>query len=172
MKKSDIKIIPAYGLQYTNLSGDEDLMIQLPHGGISLFRESAEQLEKLGTKTYARGKWTVHQILEHLADAERIFQYRALRFARQDKTPLAGFDEEIYAAVSKANDRSIKDLLDEYQSVRQATVSLFKTFDKDQFFFSGIANNQENSVLGLGFMMIGHAVHHHNVIKERYFSLI
>jgi hypothetical protein len=172
MKKSDIKIIPAYALQYTNLATDEDLLTQLQHGGISLFRESKSQLEKLGTKTYAQGKWTVHQIIEHVADAERIFQYRALRFSRQDKTPLASFDEEMYAAVSKANDRSIADLLNEYQSVRQATISLYKTLDKDQFFFSGTANNQENSVIGLGFMMIGHAIHHHNVIAERYFSLI
>jgi len=171
MKKSDIRIIPSYGSDYANQAGDQDLMEQLPQGGIGLFQNSIPELEKTGTKTYALGKWTVHEIIEHLADTERIFQYRALRFARQDKTPLSAFDENMYAAVSKANDRSIKELLDEYQSVRHATHTLFKTFDKEQFFFYGSANGQDCSVIALGFMMIGHAVHHHRVIQERYFTL-
>lgn len=172
MKKSAIKVIPSYGLYYTNLASDEDLMVQLPTAGISLFTEHEAQLEKIGTKTYALGKWTVHQIIEHLTDAERVFQYRALRFARQDKTPLAGFDENIWAAVSKANDRSIHDLLADYQTVRQSTVALYKTFDNDQLFFTGTANGQENSVIALGFMMIGHGIHHFGVVKEKYFPLI
>ena len=172
MKKTDILIIPDYGRYYADQADDENLMDQLPYGGIRLFQQHQGQLEKVGTKVYAPGKWTVHQIIEHLADAERVFQYRALRFARQDKTPLAAFDEDLYAAVSKANDRSISELLQEYQSVRNATVALYKTFHREQFFFSGTANNQENSVIGLGFMMIGHSVHHFNVVKERYFPLV
>jgi hypothetical protein len=172
MKKSDIKIIPAYGLHYANQASDENLMDQLEHGGISLFEKNSEMLEKIGTRVYAQGKWSVPIIIEHLIDAERVFQYRALRFARQDNTPLSGFDEDIWAAVSKANDRSLKDLLDEYRSVRHATFTLYKTFDKDQFFFSGSANGQESSVIALGFMMIGHAVHHYKVVEERYFGLI
>ena len=75
----------------------------------------------------------------------------------------------MYAAISKANDRTIKDLLNDYQIVRNSTIALYKTFDKDQLFFTGIANGQETSVIALGFMMIGHAVHHYRVIEERYF---
>jgi hypothetical protein len=172
MKKSDIKIIPAYGLHYANQASDENLMDQLEHGGISLFEKNRELLEKIGTKVYAPGKWSVPVIIEHLIDAERVFQYRALRFARQDKTQLSGFDEDLWAAVSKANDRSLKDLLDEFRIVRQSTFALYKTFDKDQFFFSGFANGQESSVIALGFMMIGHAVHHYKVVEERYFGLV
>lgn len=172
MKKTDIKIMPAYAIPYVNKAGDGDLLTELPTGGIGLFLNNISKLEQVGTKVYAQGKWTVPQIIEHLTDAERIFQYRALRFSRQDKTPLSGFDEDIYAAVSKANDRNIKDLLDEYQIVRKSTVALYKNFDKDQLLFSGTANGQENSVLALGFMMIGHSVHHYRVIEERYYPLI
>lgn len=172
MKKEDIKIIPAYGIQYAEQAADVDLIDQLETGGISLFKENLEKLKQVGTKVYARGKWSVPQIIEHVSDAERVFQYRALRFARQDKTPLSGFDEDLYAAVSKANDRSLEDLIHEFEMVRKSTFALYKTFDKDQMFFSGTANGQENSVIGLGFMMIGHAVHHYKVIEERYFSLI
>ncbi|MBK9191625.1 MAG: DinB family protein [Crocinitomicaceae bacterium] len=141
---------------------------QMEHGGISLFINNMSKLEA-GLNVYAKGKWTIPQIIEHLTDAERIFQYRALRYARQDKTELPGFDEDMYAAISKANDRSVKDLLNDYQIVRNSTISLYKTFDKDQFFFTGKANGQETSVIALGFMMIGHAVHHYKVIEERYF---
>lgn len=172
MKKTDIRVIPPYGLTYANQAGDEDLMEQLPTGGIALFENHLTQLEQLGKKTYAQGKWTVPQLIEHLSDTERIFQYRALRFARQDKTPLSAFDEDMYAAVSKANDRSIRALLDEYQHVRAATLSLYKTLDNDQLHFTGFANNQECSVLALGFMMIGHAVHHFKVVEARYFPLL
>ncbi len=169
MKKSDIKVIPEYGKVYAEKASDEDLIPQLEHGGISLFKNNISKLESVGLNVYAKGKWTIPQIIEHLTDAERIFQYRALRYARQDKTELPGFDEDMYAAISKANDRTIKDLLNDYQIVRNSTIALYKTFDKDQFFFTGKANGQETSVIALGFMMIGHAVHHYKVIEERYF---
>ena len=111
MKKSDIKIIPAYGLHYANQASDENLMDQLEHGGISLFEKNSEMLEKIGTRVYAQGKWSVPIIIEHLIDAERVFQYRALRFARQDKTPLSGFDEDIwvmnFSVVSKGHIESL-----------------------------------------------------------------
>lgn len=172
MKKTDILVIPPFGKIYASKATDEPLMQQLPLGGLAQFTQIQAQLEKLGTRTYAPGKWTVHQIIEHITDAERIFQYRALRFVRQDQTPLAGFDEDIYAALSRANDRTIGDLLQEFSTVRAATVSLFKNLDKDQLQFIGTANNQACSVLALGFMIIGHATHHAEVIKEKYLPLV
>jgi len=159
-------------MPYVNQTTDEDLLVQLKIGGIELYENHIELLKKIGIKTYAQGKWSIPQIIEHITDTERIFQYRALRFVRQDKTDLSGFDENIYAAVSKANDRRIEELLEEYRVVRHSSFLLFKNLDTDQLQFTGKANGNEVSVLALGFMMIGHSVHHFNVIKERYFALI
>lgn len=172
MKKSDIKIVPEYYLTYINKANEEPLMNQLEEGGIAAFLEHQEKLEAIGNQTYAKGKWTVKEIIEHLIDTERIFQTRALRFVRQDKTPLPGYDENMYAAVSQANDRSIEELLEEYQIVRMSSYILFKNLDKNQLQFTGIANGHEISVLAIGFILIGHAEHHFGVIRDRYFPLL
>ncbi len=117
---------------------------------------------------YAEGKWTIKDILLHLIDAERIFAYRALRFARKDKTPLASFDENIYVDVAYANKRSIQDLLTELAVVRQATLSLFKSFSEEDLMQIGTASNHPMSVRALGFVIIGHQNHHQRVFEERY----
>lgn len=117
---------------------------------------------------YAEGKWTIKDILLHLIDAERIFAYRALRFARKDKTPLASFDENIYVDVAYANKRSIQDLLTELAVVRQATLSLFKSFSEEDLMQVGTASNHPMSVRALGFVIIGHQNHHQRVFEERY----
>jgi len=117
---------------------------------------------------YAAGKWTIKDILLHLIDAERIFAYRALRFARKDKTPLASFDENIYVDVAYANKRSIQDLLTELAVVRQATLSLFKSFSEEDLMQVGTASNHPMSVRALGFVIIGHQNHHQRVFEERY----
>jgi len=117
---------------------------------------------------YAEGKWTIKDILQHLIDAERIFAYRALRFARKDTTPLASFDENSYVDVAHANKRSIQDLLSELAVVRQATLSLYKTFSEEDLLQIGIASNNPMSVRALGFVIIGHQNHHQRVFEERY----
>lgn len=117
---------------------------------------------------YAEGKWTIKDILQHLIDCERIFAYRALRFARQDSTELPGFDENDYAASSSTERRSIADLLDEHDMVRTATEKLFESFSPDMLLRQGKANGQNVSVRALGWIIAGHAVHHAAVIRERY----
>jgi uncharacterized damage-inducible protein DinB len=117
---------------------------------------------------YAEGKWTIKDILLHLIDAERIFAYRALRFARNDKTALASFDENTYVDEANANKRSIQDLLSEMLVVRQATLSLFKSFSEEQLLRKGIASNNPMSVRALGFIIIGHQNHHQRIFLERY----
>lgn len=117
---------------------------------------------------YAEGKWTVKDIIQHLIDAERIFSYRALRIARQDKTPLPGFEENDYVDAAQANNRHIKGLLEELATVRQATLLLFKSFSDDQMKSKGLASNAEISVRALGFITIGHLKHHQRIFKERY----
>ena len=117
---------------------------------------------------YAEGKWTIKDILLHLIDAERIFAYRALRFARKDETPLASFDENNYVDEGHANSRTIQDLLSELLVVRQATLALFKSFSEEQLLRKGIASNNPMSVRALGFVIIGHQNHHQRIFKERY----
>jgi uncharacterized damage-inducible protein DinB len=117
---------------------------------------------------YAEGKWTIKDIILHLIDAERIFAYRALRFARNDKTELPGFDENNYVDEANANSRSIQDLLTELLVVRQSTLSLFKSFSEEQLLRIGTASNNPMSVRALGFVIIGHQNHHQKIFQERY----
>ena len=124
--------------------------------------------ESLAGKRYAEGKWTIKDILQHLIDAERIFAYRALRFARNDQTALASFEENEYVDEASANNRSIQELLTELAVVRQATLSLFKSFSNEQLLRKGIASNNPMSVRALGFVIIGHQNHHQRVFEERY----
>ena len=117
---------------------------------------------------YAHGKWTIREVLQHIIDAERVFSYRALRFARKDATPLPGFDENLFAETSKASHRSWDDLLEEFSVVRKSSALLFQSFDEEQLNASGISSGSSNYVLALGYIIIGHSLHHQNIIRERY----
>ncbi|TAE34302.1 MAG: DinB family protein [Candidatus Kapaibacterium sp.] len=117
---------------------------------------------------YAEGKWNIKEILLHISDAERIFAYRALRFARQDSTPLSGFDENSYVPVSGASEREVESLLSELATVRAASIALFRTFTPEMLRATGSASNSTVSVRTLAYLIVGHETHHRNVIKERY----
>ncbi len=119
---------------------------------------------------YAPEKWSIKELVLHLADSERIFAYRALRFARQDKTDLPGFDENTYVPVSEAEKRSMESLLREYQAVRQATIALFENFTEEMLNSNGTANDKIMTVRALGYAILGHEVHHVEVIKSRYLT--
>ncbi len=123
--------------------------------------------EKLPYK-YAAGKWTVAEVLVHVLDTERVFQYRALRFARKDRTPLPGFSQDDFVPNSGANSRSIESLIAEYKAIRKSTISLFETFDEPTLKLKGVASNSPMSVRAMGFIMCGHQKHHRNIIRERY----
>ena len=117
---------------------------------------------------YAEGKWTIKDIIQHLIDAERIFAYRALRFARRDQTPLPGFEEDDYVVAAQGPKRALQDLLTEFLIVRQSTMALFKTFDQETLQQLGTASGHPMSVRALGFVIIGHQNHHMRVFEERY----
>ncbi|MCJ8164478.1 DinB family protein [Pontibacter sp. E15-1] len=119
---------------------------------------------------YAEGKWSIKEVMVHLMDAERIFAYRALRFARQDKTELPGFDENSFAVSSKADAREINSILAEYTAVRTATIELFKSFTGEDLTQTGTASGLTLSVRALGFVTLGHEVHHLKIIRERYLA--
>jgi len=117
---------------------------------------------------YAEGKWTMKEIMVHISDDERIYAYRALRFARGDATDLPGFDQDAYAIQSNANERDIKDILDEFATVRQATISLFEAFDSKALMRAGMADGRIMSVRAAAYHIAGHEMRHINIIRERY----
>jgi hypothetical protein len=124
--------------------------------------------EARGSYRYAPGKWSVKELLGHLTDVERIFCYRALRFARRDATPLPGFDENSYAPAMEADRRPLDDLLQEWLDVRRSTISFLRGLPADAWSRRGIANGKEVSVRALAYAVAGHARHHLEVLAERY----
>jgi hypothetical protein len=117
---------------------------------------------------YAEGKWTVKYVLLHIIDTERVFAYRALRIARQDKTALSGFEQDDYVLNGNAKSRSLANLLEEYESVRQSTIVLYKSFVSNEIKEIGEASGFPISVRALGCICTGHENHHNHVITERY----
>lgn len=113
-------------------------------------------------------KWTIKEILQHLIDTERLFAYRALRVARNDRTELPGFDQDAFVVHSNAHERSIVSLLSEYQSVRLATLSLFESFDDRNLAQIGVINGSSLSVRAIVLIIVGHENHHLEVIKKQY----
>ena len=118
--------------------------------------------------SYAEGKWTLKEMLQHIIDTERIMAYRALCIARGEKASLPGFDEDVYAANSYASRRSWKSLVDEMIVVRKSSVVLFESFEPSSLQNIGIGNGKEITPELMGLVMIGHVYHHKNVIEERY----
>ncbi len=120
------------------------------------------------TTPYAEGKWCIKDIAQHLIDCERVFVYRAMRFARHDKTAQPFFDENEFAKAAKASSIPIKKLLKEYKTARQATLAFFSNQSADTFKRAGIAGNTMTTVRALAWIVCGHELHHLGVIKERY----
>jgi uncharacterized damage-inducible protein DinB len=124
--------------------------------------------EARGGHRYAEGKWSIREVLGHLSDAERVFGYRAMRFARSDQTSLPGFDENAFVANSRFDARTLASLIDEYESVRGATVALLGGLDEDEWVRRGTANNNEMSVRALAWTVAGHELHHRALLQDRY----
>lgn len=117
---------------------------------------------------YAPGKWSVKEVVGHMADVERIFAYRALRVGRGDATPLAGFDENAYVPASGSDRRPVAELLDEFDAVRAATLTLFRGMPEDAWERRGVANGAPVSMRALLYVTAGHARHHLDLLRERY----
>jgi uncharacterized damage-inducible protein DinB len=124
--------------------------------------------EATGDYRYAEGKWTVKELLGHLADAERVFGYRLLRIARADTTPLAGFDEDAWAGVAPHGRRRLAEVVDEMIAVRRATITLVASLDETAAGNVGTANNSPVSGRAICWIIAGHAQHHLGILGERY----
>ncbi|MEM6318960.1 MAG: DinB family protein [Bacteroidota bacterium] len=117
---------------------------------------------------YEVGKWTPKDVLQHLIDVERIFAYRALRFARKETAHLSGFEPDDYGQMALANRRTMNNLLEEYHITRRSTRLLLQSFDTDMLTSTGVASGLSISVRAIGFKLIGHDSHHCGIVEERY----
>lgn len=170
MPNVDLSRIPPYYHKYINKVEENELHDALKKSQ-TLFISALKNISPLKwDHKYAEGKWTIKELVQHIIDSERIFCFRALCFSRKDKTPLPGFDENMYADNCKASKRKGEELIQELISVQNATLSLFDSFDEEQLDQMGVANNNPVYVKGIGFIIAGHAIHHLGILKERYLN--
>jgi hypothetical protein len=161
------EFLPYYE-RYIELVGSGDVIA-------TLTRQMAETQALLrslpagvSTYRYAPDKWSVYEVIGHLIDSERIFTSRALRFARNDPTPLPGFEQDDYVTNSSFDSYPLSELASELKSVRESTVFLFTHLQEDAWMRRGIANGAEVSVRALAYIIAGHELHHREVLRARY----
>lgn len=157
-----------YIQRYLNLIPSENWLEEMKivsNQTLEIYQSLSEEQSNFA---YAEGKWNLKTLLEHLTDTEKIFHYRALRFARQDQTELVGFDEENYAKNGTANQQELSILIEEFHLNRLLSLVFFKKLTSEQLAQKGKANGNELSVEIIGKLIVGHNIHHLNIIKERY----
>ncbi len=160
---------PAYANLYLRLVNDsEELIAQLDNSQQLVYELIQDLYDPQWDFSYQKGKWTIKEVLIHIIDTERIFGYRALSMARQDKTELPGFDQDLYVNAAAVANRSIENIKDEYMAVRQSTLTLFNSFTDEVLLRRGKASGHQVSVRAIGYLILGHELHHLNIIKERY----
>ena len=159
-----------YTVMYIGLLLDDQLVLQHLSDNFQTMKDFIYALpEDILTVPWQADEWTVQEILGHVMDVERVFCYRALRFARNDSTELPGFEQNDYVPFSGANGRSLDTIFAEYESVRRATITLFNSFDDEALMRSGVASGQRMSVRAAAYIIAGHELHHLYSIRENYF---
>ncbi len=157
-----------YQVSYVSLVPDGDILETLR----SEFSTTLALLKSVSEETslhrYAPEKWSIRETVLHVSDTERVFAYRALRFARGDKTELAGFEQDGYVEHSAADARSWQSILDEFTAVRQSSIELFRNLPPDAWARAGIASGYHITVLALAYLIPGHELHHRNILRQRY----
>jgi uncharacterized damage-inducible protein DinB len=160
-----------YG-NYIDLVPGGDFLEILEDQHRELLRLLSPLTEQQAEFRYAPGKWSIKEVLGHISDAERIFAYRLLRIARGDQTPLASFEQDPYIASGNFSARKLSDLLLEFSTVREATLSLVRSLDDAAWLRRGTASQKEVSVLALAFVIAGHERHHRMLLEQRYLSAL
>jgi len=163
---------PEYYWYYIGLISQNDVVSALnetKNSTLDFIKSISADLENFA---YADKKWTVKEVLIHCIDTERIFSARALSFARGDKQVPNSYDENLYAANCEAASRTMKDIIDEFEAVRQSNIYLFRSFDPAILKRSGLSPSGPATVNSIGFTICGHTQHHLNIIKERYLQTV
>jgi uncharacterized damage-inducible protein DinB len=163
---------PEYYQPYVSLV-PEDNLLTLLKGNLVKTIELFESLsEDDGLFRYAENKWSIKEVLGHMADTERIMSYRLLRVGRGDQTALAGFNENDYVQSSQINKLPIKSILEDFIATRKATLTLFQNMPEESWANIGFANNTEVTARAIGYIIAGHALHHFNIIRDRYLPIL
>lgn len=162
--------IPVFYHKYVQQVQEGSLREVLARHADSLPRVLGGLPEERWSHSYAPGKWSIKEVVQHIIDTERIFCYRALAFARGEQAALPGFDENAYAAAADANRRTGDDLLAEFAAVQQATQLMFASFSSEQLASVGTANGNPMYVAGIGYIIAGHCMHHLHILTERYLT--
>ena len=158
-----------YVSMYIDLLPDNSRILQHLRDSLEASKQfiAAFPEDVLGTP-HAPNEWTIKEILGHIIDDERIYAYRALRFARNDFTELPGFEQDEYIIPSRANERTIEDILAELTAVRAATLTLYQNLPEETLTRAGIASGNIMSVRTIAYHIAGHELHHMNSIRENY----
>ena len=169
ISKPDKSEYPEYAEMYMKLLPDDGLILSHLKSNVQVVKDFINSLspDRLLYR-YEKDKWTIKEILVHIVDDERIYAYRALRFARNDAAELPGFEQDDYTRSSAANERNIKNILQEYSAVRSATIALFNGLPNEAFLRSGVANNNRATVRALVYHIAGHELHHIQLLKSHY----
>lgn len=169
VKPDTTEYLPYYG-KYVSLVPEGNILTVLG----KQIKETTDLLnsipESRASFRYAPDKWSIKELVGHLIDSERIFAYRALRFARNDKTPLSGYEQDDYVSNASFDNCTLADLASEFESVRQSTLFLFKHLDENAWMRRGLANDAEASVRALAHIIAGHELHHREILRSRYLS--
>ena len=160
-----------YGKYIAKVPGT-DVVGVLESERLQMSRLLAGRSERDGNFRYAPDKWTIKEVLGHVTDGERIFTYRALRIGRSDETPLASFEQDDYVKNGGFAGRTLADLVEEFDAVRGASISLVRSFDEEAWRRRGVASQKPVTVRALGFITAGHQIHHRTILQESYFPAI
>src|SRR5690242_3208473 len=172
MKRPEASEFAEYYGKYIAKAPGTDVSGILESERQQMARLFASRSERDGNFRYAPDKWTVKEVLGHVIDAERIFTYRALRIARGDETPLPSFEQDDYVKNGGFSARTLADLVEEFDAVRGASISLFRSFDEAAWGRRGTASQKQVTVRALGFITAGHQIHHRMILEESYFPAI
>jgi DinB superfamily len=172
MNKSNIKQPPCYFDKYINCVDDVEIFEAFKQSQSELDNLDLQQLNQIGDAVYARDKWTIKDIFQHLIDAEHILSCRSLRIGRNDTTELPGFDEALLASNVSTKRRSLESIIEELRVVRQVSKRLFESFDDEAMQRSTTVNGNQMSVVAYGFAILGHQKYHLGLIEERYLPLV
>jgi uncharacterized damage-inducible protein DinB len=168
MKRPQPNEYPSFYQSYVDNVKTNNIIKELTDQVLNIQAIISQIPEEKEDYRYAEGKWTIKEIIGHIIDTERVLGYRAMRFARKDKTPLPGYDENFFVANANFQKQTLYSLGHEFAIVREANLALFKVWDEEALGQMGVANNLDVSVRAILFMIAGHATHHINVIKTKY----
>jgi uncharacterized damage-inducible protein DinB len=162
----------SYYEKYISLIPGDDILGTLEAQRLQMAQLLTARSEREGNFRYAADKWTVKEVVGHIADCERIFAYRALRISRGDQTPIEVFEQDDYVRNAVFSERTVADLAQEFDAVRNASLALLRSLGDEAWRRRGIANKNEISVRALAYIMAGHELHHRRLLEERYLPAI